>query len=70
MHHAKEMLRTCVHCYCIQANPLTSDGTDTTGVMALANSLMSNDSLTALNLWRCGLDSQTGHQLAAGLEVI
>ena len=51
----------------METNPLTNESTDQTGVVALAQSLASNTSLTRLNLWRCDLGGAAGAAVADAL---
>ena len=53
----------------LESNPLTNESTDQTGVVALAQALSSNASLTLLNLWRCDLGTTAGAELAKALHL-
>lgn len=55
-------------CLSLESNPLTGDGTNITGIRALADMLTRNSTLTSVNLWRCALGAEAGAALSRGME--
>lgn len=52
----------------LESNSLTHDGSDTSGIRALADMFSQNESLTSVNLWRCSIGRDAGAVLSRGLE--
>lgn len=52
----------------LDSNPLTSNGTDFTGIEQLAESLISNTTITYVNLFRTHISSKGGQALAKALN--
>ncbi|KAG5175108.1 leucine rich repeat protein [Tribonema minus] len=52
----------------LESNPLTNEGEKPAGFRYMVQALSKNAALTSLNLWRCGLGTPAGHDLAAGIQ--
>lgn len=55
-------------CLSLESNPLTGDGTNISGIRALADMFSRNSTLRSVNLWRCALGAQAGAALSRGME--
>lgn len=61
-------INTSLRCLNLDSNPLTSNGGDFTGVEELADALISNTTITYVNLFRAGIASKGGQALAKALQ--
>ncbi|CAM9472826.1 unnamed protein product, partial [Discosporangium mesarthrocarpum] len=53
---------------CLESNRLTRGGEDPSGIVVFMGMLERNESLTYVNLWRCGLGAEAGAALSKGLR--